>query len=99
MYRSAEAEYDHVVAGLYDGVTVYEHSVSVAYQSGDGHVARQSEIFHRSACYLGFRLHLDLGNIGVGKRHEFRRCGVGVEKQLEDIGRSEQFLVDHGADV
>ena len=47
-----QAEYHHVVAGLYLRVTHNYHTLAVAYQSADGCPFGQAEVFHRMFCYL-----------------------------------------------
>ena len=47
-----QAEYHHMVAGLYLRVTHNYHTLAVAYQSADGCPFGQAEVFHRMFGYL-----------------------------------------------
>ena len=83
MDGSREAEHHYVVAGLNNRVTVNEHSLSVAYKSGYGHVTCQRQVLYGAACNLALGLRLDFGNFGIGKCKALRRRHISVEQNLE----------------
>ena len=57
------------------------------------------QVFHCGACYLSPGLHHHLGHLRVGQRQAFGVVLVGIEKNLEDVARRHELLVDDCSDV
>ena len=80
-------------------VALHHHGDTVADESAQGHVLRQTHVLDGLAGDLRVGFGHELGYVGTGEGEALDVGHVGVEEELVDVPRGDELLIDYRANV